>query len=90
MRGPKLNQLNIKQIALAGLFADDPYGDGIRLESVREPREARRAAMRILDNNAQFWDEKVVREEYLPILQEWTNKDGRLCAAIIRNCRGLV
>lgn len=90
MRGLKLNQLDIKQIARAGLWADDPYGDGIRLETVREPRPARLAAQRVLENDAQFWDEELVREEYLPILKKWCNQDGRLNADIMRNCTGLV
>ena len=90
MRGPKLAQLDIKQIARAGEWADDPHGEGIRLDEIRNPRPAREAALRILNNNAQFWDEELVREEYIPILKKWCNQDGRLKADIVRNCPGLV
>jgi hypothetical protein len=90
MRGLKLNQLDIKQIARLALYVDDPYGDGIRLEHIRNPSEAHLAALRILNNDAQFWDEELVREEYLPRIEKYTNKDGRLAASVMRNCQGLV
>lgn len=85
----KLKNLTIRQIAIAGLWTDDPYGDGIRLERIRNPVHSRLAAIRIRDGRPQFWDEKIVRAIYVPQIEKWTNKNGDLNAEILRNCKGL-
>lgn len=82
----KLDKLTDVELAKAGLFIDDPYGDGIRLESIREPSEARQAALRIVNNEAQFHDVELVREEYIPKLRKWTLPSGHFIADFVRNC----
>lgn len=81
----KIKDLTIEQIAELGLWTDDPFGDGIRLEAIRNPRPARLAAARVASGIPQFFDEDMVREEYIPQIQNWTTKAGHLNAAIRRN-----
>jgi hypothetical protein len=44
------NNLSLLDIAWIGLYLDDPYGDGIRLQRVREPSDGRLAAIDLVYN----------------------------------------
>ena len=50
--------------AKVGLYLDDPYGDGCRLDEIRNPNEGRQAAIRIIDGEPEFWDDDLVEKEY--------------------------
>lgn len=43
--GPKRREITDREAAIVGLWLDDPYGDGIRLDHIREPSKERLAAI---------------------------------------------
>jgi len=60
--------MNILEVARIGLWLEDPYGDGIRLEAIRNPSEARVAAEDLIYNNQlTLGGEELIRNEYEPI-----------------------
>ena len=79
--------LSIEDIARIGLFLDDPYGEGGRLECVREPSVGRMAAEALLEGQPMLDGERFIKEEYLRRVMDGENwrKDGTLVAWIKRN-----
>ena len=69
--------LNLYQIAKIGRWLDDPYGDGIRLEIVREPSEGRLAAGDFVHdpewNNGYTLREReeLIRDEYEDLVRNY-------------------
>ena len=74
------NTVNIKTLTLLdtanlGLFADDMFGDGIRLKAIREPSIGRLAALELVNNKQFVFDaEKLIHEEYDTKIQQLFNK----------------
>jgi len=59
------NNLSLLDIAWIGLYLDDPYGDGIRLQRVREPSDGRLAAIDLVYNaQHSIGADILIREEY--------------------------
>jgi hypothetical protein len=59
------NNLSLLDIAWIGLYLDDPYGDGIRLQRVREPSDGRLAAIDLVyDAQHGIGAEILIRKEY--------------------------
>lgn len=78
--------LDLTLIAKIGLWLDDPYGDGIRLLHIREPNEARRAAIDFVQTGQLgFFDEKAIRAQYEERVLGVFNKDGHIAAYVHRN-----
>ena len=46
-----IKNLTLIDVAKLGLYADDPYGDGIRLEHVRNPSAGRLDAITLIYEN---------------------------------------
>lgn len=56
----------IKDIIKIGLWLDDPYGDGIRLEAIRKPRMARIVALNYKEELANDRVVNLIMEDYAP------------------------
>lgn len=83
----RLKSLTLKEIAKIGLFLDDPFGDGGRLEKVRKPSLGRLAAIAELRGEPLLGGEELIRTEYETKVfdpKNWT-KAGKLVASISRN-----
>lgn len=89
----KRNDLTLLDIARIGLFLDDPYGDGIRLERVREPSDGRQLAMKVVYDGMSFCDgaigDKIIRKEYEARVLDKKNwkRDDTLKSWIARNLK---
>lgn len=84
----KRDKLTLEDIARLGLWLDDPYGDGIRLERIRNPNPGRMAALDYVNNGHLTQPaECAIRLEYEDRVQDDKNwrKDGTLVASIRRN-----
>ena len=84
----KRNALTLEDIARLGLWLDDPHGDGIRLERIRNPNPGRLAALDYVNNGHLTQSgECAIRYEYEARVLDHKNwrKDGTLVAAIRRN-----
>jgi hypothetical protein len=88
-RDPKeysLKSLTLLDIATLGLWNDDPYGDGIRLESIREPSPARVAALKLVhEGQSDLFGEKLIRDEYEVPVRRLFNGKGKLYGYVARN-----
>jgi len=70
--------MDIKMIGKIGLWLEDPYGDGCRLDVVRFPSEWREAAKRLVfSNEPEFWDEELVQDNYGPMVKDFIKKEKR-------------
>ena len=58
------SHLTLTDIAKIGLFLDDPHGDGIRLDCVRNPSKARVAAISEVAGEPLLFGEDLIRNEY--------------------------
>jgi hypothetical protein len=56
--------IDILTLARLGVWLDDPYGDGIRLEAIRNPSLGREAALSLLHGQPTLDFERVIRDEY--------------------------
>lgn len=54
----------IDLLAKIGLYLDDPYGDGIRLDDIREPDEGRLAALQQVAGQPILDGETLIRDKY--------------------------
>lgn len=72
-------------LAKAYLFVDDPYGDGIRLEHVRNPSPARIAAKDLVYTGQATFDAEamMIAERGDEIKQALRTKSARAC--MVRN-----
>jgi len=55
---------SLTAIAKVGLRLDDWFGDGIRIEKVRNPNAARKAALDLVYKNQLPLDESIILDEY--------------------------
>jgi hypothetical protein len=93
--------IDILTLARLGVWLDDPYGDGIRLQSIRNPSLGREAALSLLHGyrssnfvrmilqmgNPTLDIERVIRDEYEQrVLSQCFTKSGKLRADVKRNC----
>jgi hypothetical protein len=93
--------IDILTLARLGVWLDDPYGDGIRLEAIRNPSLGREAALSLLHGyrsvavarmilqtgNPTLDIEQVIRDEYEQrVLSSCFTKSGKLRADVKRNC----
>ncbi len=80
--------LSLLQLAKLGVWLDDPYGDGFRLESIRKPSIGRLAAMALIRGEPILGGEDLIRDEYLlRVHSECFTASGHLKADVVRNCR---
>jgi len=72
-------QINIPLtlIAKIGLWLDDPYGDGIRLESIRQPNDGRHAALAQRGGSPNLGGEREIRKEYESKVRELVKLEKR-------------
>lgn len=85
------NKLTVLELAILGVWLDDPYGDGIRLEKIRHPSPARQTALTIIHKKQYPLYTQEFYDEYGWILNSdevWT-KAGKLRAWIRNNCKQL-
>ena len=80
-----LKKLDLLQIAILGEWLDDPYGDGIRLERIRNPSPARQAALDFIRGEPQLGGEALIREQYEERVRACFDSRGRLPASIRSN-----
>lgn len=66
---------DVSLVARVGVYLDDPYGDGIRLEAIREPRPARVAAIQTIQTGPDMFDTKLIMDEYLEKVYQFLRKD---------------
>ena len=66
---------DVMTVAKVGVYLDDPYGDGIRLDSIREPRPARIAALATLKDGINLFDNQLIMDEYLEATYEFLKRD---------------
>jgi hypothetical protein len=79
--------IDIMTLARLGVWLDDPYGDGIRLQAIRNPSLGREAALSLLDGQPTLDFERVIRDEYEQrVLSACFTKSGKLRADVKRNC----
>ena len=69
--------MDIKLLAKIGLRLDDWYGDGYRLERIRNPNHGRIAAMRMVDGEPEFWDEAAILKEYRNTVAKFIAKERK-------------
>lgn len=82
-----VHKLDLLTLARLGVWLDDPYGDGIRLLSVREPNPARQAALSLIKGEPVLDHERLIREAYETRVQTHCfTKQGILRAEVRRNC----
>lgn len=78
--------LDLVMIAAIGLYLDDPYGDGIRLEKIRNPSAARQAALDLVYNRQLvLGGEELIRSAYEHRVDEVFLKSGKISQAFARN-----
>ena len=78
--------LTLTDIAELGLWYDDPYGDGIRLDYVRNPGPARQAALALVyKGQYDLFGEQLIRAHYEAKVRNMFNRKGRLYADVARN-----
>ena len=73
----KLKTLTLTDIARIGIIMDDPWGDGIRLEQIRNPSPARMAALAEVRGEPFLDGETLIREAYESVARDpglWTKK----------------
>lgn len=82
--------LTLTDIARIGLYLDDPYCDGIRLDKVREPSDGRLAALAEVAGEPMLDGEELIRAEYEAAVR-YVLRRGKLPATIERHMaeRGL-
>jgi hypothetical protein len=81
----RLRTLTLNEIARVGLYLDDPYGDGIRLDRVRNPSEGRVAARCEVRGEPMLDGEELIRAEYESIVREVLHRhNGRMPASMQR------
>ena len=79
--------IDILTLARLGVWLDDPYGDGIRLQAIRNPSRGREAALSLLHGQPTLDFERVIRDEYEQrVLSQCFTKSGKLRADVKRNC----
>ena len=93
--------IDILTLARLGVWLDDPYGDGIRLQAIRNPSRGREAALCLLHGHHSLGFERmilqcdspapgierVIRDEYEQrVLSACFTKSGKLRADVKRNC----
>ena len=79
--------IDIMTLARLGVWLDDPYGDGIRLDAIRYPSLGREAALSLLRGYSTLDFERVIRDEYEQrVLSECFTKSGKLRGDVKRNC----
>ena len=79
--------IDIMTLARLGVWLDDPYGDGIRLQAIRNPSLGREAALSLLYGQPTLDFERVIRDEYEQrVLSQCFTKSGKLRADVKRNC----
>ena len=55
-------------IAKIGTWLDDPYGDGIRLDAIRNPSNTRVVALNYIEDQSDMFSEDEIRGRYEPIV----------------------
>jgi hypothetical protein len=79
--------IDVLTLARLGVWLDDPYGDGIRLQAIRNPSPGREAALNLLRGYPTLDFERVIRDEYEQrVLSECFTKSGELRGDVKRNC----
>jgi hypothetical protein len=79
--------IDILTLARLGVWLDDPYGDGDRLQAIRNPSLGREAALSLLHGQPTLDFERVIRDEYEQrVLSQCFTKSGKLRADVKRNC----
>jgi hypothetical protein len=79
--------IDIMTLARLGVWLDDPYGDGVRLQAIRNPSLGREAALSLLHGQPTLDFERVIRDEYEQrVLSQCFTKSGKLRADVKRNC----
>jgi len=63
-------ELTLLEIAEMGLGLDDPYGDGIRLQIVREPSVGRQDALNLVHNGQYPLDHTAILEQYESVVRD--------------------
>lgn len=81
-----LKTITLTDIARLGLWCDDPYGDGIRLDQVRNPSAARLAAIAEVAGEPMLASEELIRRQYESTVRLMCfTKRGKLKKHIERN-----
>lgn len=82
-----VKNMNLVTLARLGVWLDDPYGDGIRLQAIREPSVGRHAALRLIQGAPVLDGERLIREEYeARVRAHCFTSQGHLRAEVRRNC----
>lgn len=82
-----INKLNDKQFACLALFSDDPYGDGIRLDKVREPSKYREIILDFWDSGQlPLWGFEEAREHYNEQIRKCFTVTGSFKQEVVINC----
>jgi hypothetical protein len=78
--------LSLHDIARIGVYLDDPYGDGIRLEKIRNPSDGRVAALCEIRGEPMLDGEDLIRAEYESTVREVLHRfNGKLPESFRRN-----
>ncbi len=78
-------QNDINTVAKIGLYLDDPYGDGIRLIAIREPDQARLAALQQVAGQPLFCGDVLIMDKYFDRVLEAIKLDRRRKWLILKN-----
>lgn len=78
--------MTMATLARLGVWLDDPYGDGMRLEVVRNPTPGRYAALALLAGEPIIGGDELIWHEYEARVRiHCFTKSGRLRAEVRRN-----
>jgi hypothetical protein len=84
----KIKDLTVLQIAQLGTYAEEYILDGVRSKRIREPNQARQAALALIKGEPLLGGDELIMQEYMPYVQAYVTKQGIMNAAGVRILQG--